>query len=110
VCTLACKFASRKLVHYDPHVADWTPEVTNALVRLMNGELDYDGLDDDALLALAAASAISRETLYQVTTRLNARGYTFQQIADRIGVHEATASRWAKPPSEDRRRRRGELD
>lgn len=91
---------------YDPHVTDWTPEVTNALVRLMNGEQTYDEMDDEALLAVAAISAMGREALYEVTTRLSARGWTFAQIAEKLGVHEATASRWAKPPAEDRRRRK----
>ena len=89
-------------------VAGLTPEVLDALVKLMRGEVDFDDLDDEALYALGAVCANSRETLYQVTTRLNDRGRTFAQIAERLGVHEVTASRWAKPPAEDRRRRRGE--
>lgn len=71
----------------------------------MNGELKYDDLDDEALLVLAQAAAANRETLYEVTTRLNARGWTFAQIGERTGRSEATASRWAKPPAEDRRLR-----
>lgn len=93
---------------YDPPVAGLTPEVLDALVKLMRGELDYDALDDDALYALGAACATARQTLFHVTTRLNDRGKTFAEIAERLDVHEATASRWAKPPAEDRRRRRGE--
>jgi hypothetical protein len=89
-------------------VTGLTPEVLDALVRLMRGEVDYDSLDDDALYALGAACAAARETLYQVVTRLNDRGATFATIGERLDVHEATASRWAKPPAEDRRRRRGE--
>ena len=79
----------------------------NALVQLMSGETNYEALDDEALFALGAACAVSRETLYRVTTLLNDRGYTFAQIGDKWHVHEATASRWARPPVEDRRRRRG---
>lgn len=79
------------------------------LVRLTEGEIDYDALDDEALYVLAGLCARARETLYQVTTRLNDRGATFEQIGERLDVHEATASRWAKPPAEDRRRRRGEM-
>jgi hypothetical protein len=89
-------------------VTGLTPEVLDALVKLMRREVDYDALDDEALFALAGACATARETLYQVTTRLNDRGLTFAQIGEHLGVHEATASRWAKPPAEDRRRRRGE--
>lgn len=89
-------------------MAGLTPGVLDALVKLMRGEVDYDALDDEALFALAGACATARETLYQVTTRLNDRGYRFAQIGERLDVHEVTASRWAKPPTEDRRRRRGE--
>jgi hypothetical protein len=87
-------------------MTDLSPEEWNALVRLTSGQVDYDALDDEALFALGAAAAIARETLYQVTRRLNDRGHTFIEIGQRLGVAEATASRWAKPPSEDRRRRR----
>lgn len=86
-------------------MADLTPEVANALVRLMNGEVDYAELDDEALFVLGATVLANRETLYRLATTLNDRGHTFATIAARWGVHEATASRLAKPPAEDRRRR-----
>jgi len=87
-------------------VTGLTPEVLDALVRLMSGNVDYDTLDDEALYALGKACAAARATLFEVTTRLNDRGASFALIGERLGVHEATASRWAKPPAEDRRRRR----
>lgn len=89
-------------------VADPTPEVMNALVRLMKGEIDLKALDKEALYALAAAlkPGEARDTLHQTLIELNDRGDTFAQIGERLDVHEATAARWAKPPSEDRRRRR----
>jgi hypothetical protein len=83
-----------------------TDRPQSALRSSDNGEQTYDEMDDEALLAVAAISATGREALYEVTTRLSARGWTFAQIAAKLGVHEATASRWAKPPAEDRRRRK----
>lgn len=90
-------------------VADLNPEVLNALVRVMNGELDIETLTDEELLSLAAATRpdVARSTLHRALVELNNRGKRFAQIADDLGVHEATAARWAKPPSQDRRRRRG---
>jgi hypothetical protein len=89
-------------------MADLSSEEWNALARLISGQVDYDAMNDESLFALAAAAAYGRETLYQVTRRLNDRGHTFSEIGQRLGVAEATASRWAKPPAADRRRRRGE--
>lgn len=74
-----------------------TPEVMRELVRLMNGDIEPSDLDDEALLALAAAALAGRETLHDVTLTLKARGWTFAQIAERLGVVESTASRWARP-------------
>lgn len=79
-------------------MADLTPEVINALVRLMRNEVDLNGLDDDALLALGAAAHSGPATLARVVRQLNARGWTFAAIGDKLGVHEATVSRWAKRP------------
>lgn len=89
-------------------MADLTPEVMNALVRLMTGEIDVRSLPKEDLYALANALVPDkpRSLLYQTLAALNDKGETFAQIADRLGVHEATAARWAKPPAEDRRRRR----
>lgn len=78
-------------------MTDLTPEVMNALVRLMRGEIDYDALDNDALFAIAAAAKGGRKTLHEVTVKLNQRGFTFAQIGERLGAVESTASRWAKP-------------
>lgn len=89
-------------------MADLTPEVMHALVRVMNGEINVDKLSDDELYALAKATRpdVARSTLHRVLIELNNRHRTFAQIGERLGVHEATASRWARPPAEDRRRRR----
>lgn len=81
-------------------MADLTPEVIDALVRLMKGEVDYDDLDDERLLAIGAAVQDGPDTLARVVRSLSARGWTFAAIGERLGVHEATVSRWAKrPPS-----------
>ena len=79
-------------------VADLTPEVMSALVRLMNGEVDLDSMTDDELFALASAAIDGRDLLHRVVVLLNGRGHTFAQIGERLDVVESTASRWAKPP------------
>ncbi|AEA27900.1 hypothetical protein Psed_5773 [Pseudonocardia dioxanivorans CB1190] len=82
---------------YDPLVADLTPEVINAMVRLTSNPDQLDQLDADQLFAVLAIAKSGRETLHEVTVRLNARGFTFAQIGERVGAHESTVSRWAKP-------------
>lgn len=72
----------------------------------MKGEIDFDELDNEALYTLGAACAVYRETLFNVTTRLNDRGETFEKMAEKWKVDRATPARWAKPPAQDRRRRR----
>lgn len=89
-------------------MADLTPEVMNALVRLMKGEVDLNELDADGLFAIAEAAKGGRQTLHEVTLVLRAKGYTFAQIGDRLGVTESAASRWVKPPSPPGRRPRSE--
>ena len=91
-------------------MADLTPEVTNALVRLMNGQVDVRSLpkDDLYLIAEALIPGNARERLFETIAALNDKGETFAEIGERLNVHAATAARWAKPPAEDRRRRRGE--
>lgn len=89
-------------------MADETPEVTHALVRLMKGEIDVRSLPNEELYALARGLLPDRprSLLHQALSTLNDRGETFSQIGTHLGVHAATAARWAKPPTEDRRRRR----
>lgn len=89
-------------------MADLTPGVLDELVRLMNGEIEPRGMDKAALYRLANALVPdkARELLHRTLAELNDQGETFAQIGDHLGVHEATAARWAKPPAEDRRRRR----
>lgn len=48
----------------------------------------------------------SKVYLAEVLTELNNRDHTFAELGKQLGIHEATAARWAKPPTEDRRRRR----
>lgn len=79
-------------------MADLEREVLDELVRLMNGELDYDELDDERLFQLVEVSRRGRQTLHEVVLKLRDRGYTFGQIGDRAGVTESAASRWAQPP------------
>jgi DNA-binding MarR family transcriptional regulator len=79
-------------------VADLTPEVMNALVRLMKGELDYDDLTDEQLLDLASASRRGQLTLHEIVVELRKRGWLFADIGERLGVTESAASRWVEPP------------
>ena len=72
----------------------------------MKGEYDIHGQDKEQLYELAEALINARQTLAKALAEINRQGDTFAQIGDRLGLHEATASRWAKPPAEDLRRRR----
>lgn len=83
-----------------------TPEVVHVLSRLAKGEIDVRNPDTTELYNLAGVLIGARESLAQVLSEINERGDTFATIAGRLGIHEATAARWAKPPSEDKRRRR----
>lgn len=91
-------------------VTDLNPEVINALVRLMKGEVDLTELDADALFAVAEAAKGGRRTLHEVTLVLRAKGFTFAQIGERLGVTESAASRWVKPPAPPGRRPRSDED
>lgn len=90
-------------------VADLTPtEVIDAVARLMNGDIDPKVMSLDELYRLAEQLLPdrARDLLYRTLAELNDRGQKFDDIGERLGVHGATAARWAKPPSEDRRKRR----
>lgn len=91
-------------------MAGLTPEVMNALVRLMSREIDYGEIDTDALYALGAAARDGRQTLHEITLELKRRGETYAQMADRWGVDAATPTRWANPPSPPGRRRESSED
>lgn len=91
-------------------MADLTPEVANALVRLMNGEIDYDDLDDRQLFALGKASRRGQMTLHEVVLKLRERGYNLKQIGEGMGASESAASRWADAPPNPPGRRRREGD
>lgn len=87
-------------------MASLTPEVIDVLFRLAKGEINVKDRTDAELYKLAEALINSRESLAEVLSELNNRDHTFAEIGKQLGIHEATAARWAKPPSEDRRRRR----
>lgn len=55
---------------------------------------------------LAEVLVNSKAYLAEVLTELNVRGDNFAKIGERLGIHEATAARWAKPPAPDKRRRK----
>jgi hypothetical protein len=91
-----------------------TPEVMNALVRLMSGEIEDEELTEDVALTILAICADNRMAQWKASTYLNDHGKTFAQIVAMlreqkgVSVHEATVARWAKRPDVDRRRRRGD--
>lgn len=89
-------------------MADTHDEVIDGLVRLMNGDINVGALSRADLYAAAAVvrPEQARDLLARILTGLNDRGETFAQIGKELGIHEATAARWAKPPTEDRRKRR----
>ena len=88
------------------------------LIRLMRGDEveleDLEGLSVEELVELGAAGAGGRKLLHLVTVKLNEMGLPYSEIGERInGVHESTASRWAKPPrpmGRPRRRSEGETE
>lgn len=83
-----------------------TPEERDAAYILaMFSGADLDGLDDETLFSIGKATFHARRILQVVVYELNERGETFADIGKHLDVHEATVSRWAKPPTEDRRRR-----
>jgi hypothetical protein len=91
-------------------VADLTPEVMNALVRLMNGDTDYRSMSTDDLFRVATFAKDGRATLHEVVLVLREKGFTFAQIGERLGVTESAASRWVTPPRPPGRRPRAEED
>jgi hypothetical protein len=84
------------------HVADPTPEVTNELVRLMNGGIDYDDLPEETLYKLGEAA-----TRHQAAAALHRKGVAYSQMADRWGVHESTAWRWAQEAADTHKESNG---
>lgn len=78
-------------------MAELTPEVMNALARLMANEIDLDELDDDALAVLGRTAKEGPALAGRVAARLNKRGWTYARIGEAYDVHESTAFRWAQP-------------
>jgi hypothetical protein len=82
-------------------VADLTPEVIDALVRLMTNEIDLDSLDDEALSVVGRTAKEGPALAGRVAAKLNRRGWAFARIGEAYGVHESTAYRWAQPYLKD---------
>lgn len=79
-------------------MADLTPEVMNALVRLMSNEIDLDELDADSLSVIGKTAKEGPALAGRIAAKLNQRhGWTFARIGEVYGVHESTAYRWAQP-------------
>lgn len=99
-------------VYPTPALADLLPEPPRRRrrsVRVVDVIPDKPRLSPDELAEryqLAEIMVNSKVYLAEVLTELNRRGDTFAELGKQLGIHEATAARWAKPPTEDRRRRR----
>lgn len=99
-------------------MADLTPGVIDALVRLMTGAINPDELDERQALGILAMCADPRKAAHIAATWLGDRGgpegkgLTLDQIVERLRdeygaeVHRSTVARWTGPVGVDRRRRR----
>jgi hypothetical protein len=76
-------------------VAEPTQAVTNALVRLVKGEIAYDDLTEDEIYALIQVARNHRNIQRDAATELHRRNVSFKDMADKLGVHESTTWRWA---------------
>lgn len=86
-------------------MASLTPEVITAMLRLVRGEEPIKGRPKEELYELAEALIHARDPLADVLSEINDQGDNFAKIGVRLGIHEATAARWAKPPAPDKRRK-----
>ena len=78
-------------------MADLTPEVTNALVRLMKDEIKMSELDDKTILGNMHIGRAGAELVGEGAAELHRRGWTWPLIAAEFGVNQSTAHRWAQP-------------
>lgn len=79
-------------------MADLTPEVIDALVRLMNDETDMGGLPDETILGNMKIGRAGRKLVGEGAAELHRRGWTWPQIAEHFPpVNQSTVHRWAQP-------------
>lgn len=88
-------------------MADQTPEVMRALVRLMTNPDDLSDLtDEEVIQAMRQARKSKKIAEVHGADELRRRGWTVERIAKELGVHRAQPMRWAREhPS-----RQGDVD
>lgn len=82
-------------------MADLTPEVIDALVRLMNDELRMADQDDDTIVEHMRIGRYGRRLVGEGAAELHRRGWTWPQIAAKFGVNQSTVHRWARDYREE---------
>lgn len=78
-------------------MADPTPEVTNALVRLMTSGDDLSAMSDDELVNALLALRERKKLEGSAAAELHRRDWTWPRIAGLLGVDQSTVHRWAQP-------------
>lgn len=78
-------------------MADLTPEVLHALVRLMSDEIKMSDLDDATIVSNMRIGRAGRQLVGEGAAELHRRGWTWPRIAAEFGVDQSTAHRWAQP-------------
>ena len=82
-------------------MADLTQEVLDALVRLMNDEIQMSALDDATIVSNMRIGRGGRKLVGEGAAELHRRGWTWPRIAAEFGVDQSTAHRWAQPYLKD---------
>jgi hypothetical protein len=78
-------------------VADFSQEVLDALVRLMNDEIKMSELKDEVIVKNMRIGRGGRKLVGEGAAELHRRGWTWPRIAHEFGVDQSTAHRWAQP-------------
>lgn len=78
-------------------MAELTPEVMNALVRLMNDEIKMSEQDDATIVEHMRIGRHGTTLVGEGAAELHRRGWTWPRIAAEFGVNQSTAHRWAQP-------------
>ena len=78
-------------------MADQTPEVMRALVRLMTNPEDLSDLtDEEVIQAMRQARKSKKFAEVHGADELRRRGWSDARIAKGLGVHRAQPKRWAQ--------------
>lgn len=81
-------------------------EIADRILRLNTFTRD-DITDRSDALAWLVATMIAPDLAHIVIGELYRRGETLEKVGEKLGVSGATASKMARPPGPDRRRRKG---